>query len=197
MSPNPTSQLSHIDITPIDVYNALSSIDPTKAVSCDNIHPYILKHCATTLCAPITNLFQACIQNQSLPTEWKVQKIRPNFKKEHPLHVENYRPISLLCILSKVLEKIIYVKIIPFIRPRLSKHQLGFLRNRSCLTRLLVSFNEIFTSIEGQAVDTIYFDFKKAFDSIPHAKLLHKLWTIGITITNSLQLLEQVQHDVC
>ena len=180
--PTPTSQLSHIDITPIDVYNALSSIDPTKAIGCDNIHPYILKHCATTLCTPITNLFQACIQNQSLPTEWKVHKIRPIFKKENPLHVENYRPISLLCILSKVLEKIIYVKIIPFIRPRLSKHQFGFLRNRSCLTQLLVSFNEIFTSIEeGQAVDTIYFDFKKAFDSIPHAELLYKLWTIGIT----------------
>ena len=71
----------------------------------------------------------------------------------------------------KVLEKIIYVKIIPFIRPRLSKNQFGFLRNRSCLTQLLVSFNKIFTSIEeGQAVDTIYFDFKKAFDSIPHAE---------------------------
>ena len=50
------------------------------------------------------------------------------------------------------------------------------------LTQLLVSFNEIFTSIEeGQAVDTIYFDFKKAFDSIPHVELLYKLWTIGIT----------------
>ena len=47
--PTPTSQLSHIDITPIDVYNALSSIDPTKAVGCDNIHPYILKHCNNSL----------------------------------------------------------------------------------------------------------------------------------------------------
>ena len=78
--------------------------------------------------------------------------------------------------------KVIYVKIIPFIRPRLSKNQFYFLRNRSCLTQLLVSFNKIFTSIEeGQAVDAIYFDFKKAFDSIPHAELLYKLWTIGIT----------------
>ena len=50
------------------------------------------------------------------------------------------------------------------------------------MTQLLVSFNKIFTPIEeGQAVDTIYFDFKKAFDSIPHAELLYKLWTIGIT----------------
>ena len=145
--PTPTSQLNHIDITPTDVYNALSSLDPTKAVGCDNIHRYILKHCATTLYTPVTNLFQASILNQLLPTEWKVHKIRPIFKKESPLHVENYRPISLLCILSKVLEKIIYVKIIPFIRPRLSKNQFGFLRNRSCLTQLLVSFNEIFTSI--------------------------------------------------
>ena len=55
MSPNP--QLSHIDITPTDVYNALFSIDPTKAVGCDNIHPFILKHCAATLCTPVTNLY--------------------------------------------------------------------------------------------------------------------------------------------
>ena len=113
-----------------------SKIHPLHLKHCATL--CILKHCATTLCTPITNLFQACIQNQSLPTEWKVHKIRPIFKKENPLHVENYRPISLLCILSKVLEKIIYVKIIPFIRPRLSKHQFGFLRNRSCLTQLLV-----------------------------------------------------------
>ena len=137
--PTPISQLSHIDITPTDVYNALSNLDTTKAVGCDNIHHYILKHCAATLCTPVTNPFQAYILNQSLPTEWKVHKIWPIFKKENPLYVENYRPISLLCILSKVL-----VKIIPFIRPRLSKNQFGFLRNRSCLTQLLVSFNEIF-----------------------------------------------------
>ena len=67
--PTPNSQLSHIDITPTDVYNALSNLDPTKAVSCDNIHLYILKNCAATLCTPVTNLFQACILNQSLPTE--------------------------------------------------------------------------------------------------------------------------------
>ena len=72
--------------------------------------------------------------------------------------------------------------IIPFIRPHRSKYQFGFLRNRSCLTQLLVSFNEIFTSVEeGQTVDAIYFDFKKAFDSIPHVELLYKFWTIGIT----------------
>ena len=103
-------------------------------------------------------------------------------KTQNKLPVENYRPISLLCISGKVLERIVYNKIIDFIRPKLSKHQFGFLRNRSCLSQLLTTFATVFEEIDnGAVVDIVYLDFKKAFDTVPHDELLLKLWKIGIT----------------
>lgn len=80
-----------------------------------------------------------------------------------------------------ILESIVYNKIIPFICPKISKKQFGFLSNRSCTTQLLSSHAEIFNSIEGSSADVIYLDFKKAFDSVPHHELLYKMWKLGIT----------------
>ena len=131
---------------------------------------------------PITALFNLCLSSASLPDEWKVSKIRPVPKKGDLSLVKNYRPISLLCTLSKVLESIIYSKIIEFIRPLLSHCQFGFLCKRSSLSQLLACFSKITDSIDSKVpVDVIYLDLSKAFDSVPHQELLFKLWRLGIT----------------
>ena len=86
------------------------------------------------------------------------------------------------CILSKVLESIIYQKIIFFICCQISPHQFGILRNRSCLSQLLSSYSEIYQLIEsGNFADVVYLDFQKAFDTIPHPELQFELWAFGIT----------------
>ena len=180
--PTPSNQLSHIAIDPSDVFKALASLNCTKAPGIDDISPLILKHCATSLALPLTHLFNTCIQSSSLPDEWKVHKIVPIPKCSDKSDVKHYRPISLLCIVSKVLEQIIYDKIIEFVHPLFSKHQFGFLKNQSCLTQLLSSFSYIVSSLESKApCDVIYLDFRKAFDTIPHSELLFKLWSLGIT----------------
>ena len=153
-------------------------MDPHKAYGCDYISPYIIKSCIGPLLEHITNLFTYCIQYCTIPDEWKIHKICPIPKGGSRSDITNYRPISLLCIL----ESVIYRKIITFIRPRISLQQFGFLSNRSCLSQLLLSYSNIFESIEnGQYSDVIYLDFKKAFDTVPHSELLFKLWQIGIT----------------
>jgi len=129
--PTPTTQLSHVEITVLDVFEELNSLDPSKAFSCDDVSPYILKYCATSLATPITSLFTQCITTSSIPQEWKTHKICPVPKSSDHSLVSNYRPISLLCTLSKVLEAIVYKKIIPFIRPLISPNQFGFLKNSS------------------------------------------------------------------
>ena len=175
--PSPSNQLHHIDTSSLDVYKALSDLDPTKAFGCDNVHPRVLKHCAVALTEPITHLCDSSIKNQCIPDEWKLHKICPIPKKGDLTLVKNYRPTTLLPIVSKVLERIVYNKIIPFIRPLLSEHQFGLLKNRSCLKQLLVSFAQIFHNVnQGLQTDAIYFDFQKAFDSISHPELLFKLW---------------------
>ena len=180
--PTPTDQLSYISVDESDVFDALINLNPLKAQGCDNISPYVLKYCATSLVTSVTRLFTACLTQYCLPQEWKIHKIRPIPKKGDLSNVSNYRPISLLCCLSKVMEAIVYMKIIPFIYPKINKCQFGFLENRSCLSQLLCSFSHIYNAIESKkSCDVIYLDFRKAFDSVPHNELLFKLWRMGIT----------------
>ena len=180
--PSPSNQLSSLSIDSNEVYEALTSLDPNKSTGCDDISPLLLKLSASSLLPQITSLFNQSLQTKSVPQEWKIHKIIPIHKNGDKSLVSNYRPISLLCTLSKVLEHIIYNKIYPFILPLISSCQFGFLRKRSSICQLLKSYEEIFASIEsGQNADVIYLDFKKAFDSVPHSELLFKLWHMGIT----------------
>ena len=180
--PSPSSQLSKISIQPSDVFNALSSLDADKAVGIDNISPKLLKFCAASLTDPITKLFSLCLETSSFPDERKIHKIRPLYKKGDRSLVENYRPISLLCIISKLFESIIYDKIFSFVGPLISSQQFRFLPNRSCISQLLIYFSQIYHCADHHVTsDVVFVDFKKAFDSVPHQELLFKLWKIGIT----------------
>ena len=131
-----------------------------------------------------------------IPHEWKIYKIRPIPKGGDRSNVCNYRPNSLLSTTSKVLEKAVYDRTISFIRPKLSKQQFGFLKGRSCLSQLLVSFAQVFNDPDRSAVgiDVVFLDFKKVFDSVPHNELLLKLWRIGITDKLWLWFQEYLTH---
>ena len=142
----------------------------------------LLKACATSLTEPVTYICYLSLRTNTFSADWKDHKICPIPKKGDLCLVNNYTPISLLPVLSKVLESIVYKKIIDFIRPQLNKHQFGFLKNRSCLSQMLAFFSNIFKNIEKKKPsDIVYLDFSKAFDTVPHDELLLKLWRIGIT----------------
>ena len=180
--PTPSSQLSSVEITRSDVFTALSKLDESKAYGCDQIHPKILKNCLLSVLESVHSLFVSSLMNNTLPAEWKVHKITPIPTKGNLLEITNYRPISLLCILSKVLESIVFHKIIDFIRPNLSEYQFGFIKNKSCLTQLLSAFSIIHEAVDNKKqLDMVYLDFRKAFDSVSHNELLYKLWKMGIT----------------
>jgi len=162
----PSDYISQIEVTRADIFEALCSPDYTKSFGCDNIHPQVLKLCATSLLEPIHHIFQLRLSTNTLPQEWKIHKITPLPKKGDLSCVSNYRPISLLCI---ILEVIIYKKSISFIRPKLSKTQFGFTKGKSCLAQLLTIFSTINQAADSKkSVDVMYLDFKKAFDSVPH-----------------------------
>ena len=147
--PTPSSQLSSIDITTDDVYDQLSTLVTSKAYGCDSISPHLLKLCAGSIVDPVSALFNMSLASSVLPQEWKVHQITPIFKSGDPHCVENYRPISLLCILSKVLESIMYSKIIDFVQDTLCQHQFGFLRNHSSVSQLLITFSNIISNCES------------------------------------------------
>ena len=107
--PTPTKQLHTITIDVNDVSAAIASLDPTKAYGCDDISPRMIQLCSDCLLIPLTNLYQQCIDTASIPSQWKIQKIIPIHKKGDRSIISNYRPISLLCTLSTILESIIFI----------------------------------------------------------------------------------------
>ena len=171
--------LDAIYFTVSDVFQALVKLNPNKAGGIDNITPTILRNCASALAAPLHHLFITSINNGIIPTEWKIHKIVPIYKSGDKMSVKNYRPISLLCNVSKVLEGLIYDWVISTVAGSIIPCQFGFQRNTSTQQQLLIYFHQLVTSLAE--TDTVYIDFRKAFDSVPHNELLLKLWNIGIS----------------
>ena len=154
-------------------------------IDLDLIAPRVLKSCACTLSLPLLHLFTTSLNTSSIPYEWKIHKIIPVYKSNDKTSVTNYRPISLLCNVSKVFERLIYDKVISTctVANSITPHQFGFQKGHSTLRQLLPFFHQLITSKDE--IDVICIDFHKAFDSVPHNELLVKLWNMGITGTLS------------
>ena len=138
----------------------------------DCLGPRILKECAHILFQPLHHLFCLSLSSHSIPEEWRIHRITPIHKSGDRSLVSNYRPISLLCSISKVLERIIYNHVLGFISCSISPSQFGFLRNRSTAQQLLTFLNCMHESLQAKTQsDVIYLDFRKAFDSVSHNEL--------------------------
>ena len=165
------------------VRDMLKNINVNKSLGPDDIHPRILHELADILSAPITILFNRSIQGEELPDDWKLQFVSPIYKKGQRSLAENYRPISLTCILCKILESMVRTEVLTHLLTNnvLSTRQFGFINGRSTTLQLL-HFLDLCTQsiVQGNVVDTIYFDFKKAFDMVPHKRLVAKLESYGI-----------------
>ena len=128
----------------------------------------------------LTVIFNASLQQGKVPSAWKVANVTLVFKKGDNTCVENYRPISLLSLVSKVLERCIHKKILPFLQPIISDGQHGFMPNRSCVTQLVDFTHNLGSTYDrGCDTDVVYLDFSKAFDSVNHC-LIEKLRYAGI-----------------
>ena len=140
---------------------------------------------------PLAHVFNMSLQEGIVPLEWKEANIIPLFKKGSRNKSVNYRPVSLTSVICKLLESIIRDHIMDLlIKHTLIKSQHGFLKSKSCLTNLLCFFEEITKWVdEGSPVDIIYLDFQKAFDKVPHQRLILKLKShgIGISIINWIE----------
>ena len=158
----------------------LKSLDPNKATGPDEIPARILKETATTIAPLLCKLFNRSLGEGYIPSEWKLANVVPVYKKDEKDHVENYRPISLLCIISKVLELGLLNRINDRLEDLIADCQHGFRSGRSCVTNLLETLDYIGTILDraGQ-VDCVYLDKSKAFDKVRHDLLVEKLRDAG------------------
>ena len=118
----------------------------------------------------------------NLLSEWNTHCVVPVFKSGDKSNVANYRPISLLCVTSKVLESLAYNHVIGHLTKCISTQQFGYMAGRSSLQQLLLFVNNILEAkAHSNNVHILYLDCKKVFDSVPHNELLYKFWKYGIT----------------
>jgi hypothetical protein len=128
-------------------------------------------------------MFNKSMAESDVPEEWKLANVTPIFKKGRKALPCNYRPVSLTSQVCKIMESIIRDKMIEHISTwkLLRDSQHGFMRSRSCLTNVLTFLEKVTEFVDdGSPVDVIYLDFQKAFDKVPHERLLLKLKAHGI-----------------
>ena len=164
-----------INITVPEVYEAL---DIDKSCGINRIAPRVLYNCAGPLCEPLHHLFSMSLRHATLPSSWKLHKVISISKSGDQRSVRNYRPLSNT---SKVLETLIYSKVITHISKSITPSQFSFTCNCSTLQKMLILLDHIVNS--PSQTDVIYVDISKAFDTVSHVILLNKLWSTGITGT--------------
>ena len=160
----------------LTVTNILKNIDVNKSPGPDGIAGIVLKKCASNLSYPLSILFDISFSTGQLPSDWKLANVVPVHKKGDKSNVENYRPISLTSLVMKVMEKYLRDELYDKCRQFISDKQHGFLPQKSCTTQLISVLDTMSQSLNNRNdVDVIYFDFTKAFDSVNHDLILHKL----------------------
>ena len=171
-------KIGHRNINTDTIKTLLDAINTSKACGPDEIPGIVLKTCSNTLAFLLSIIYKLVYNTGSVPLQWKLSNIVPIFKKGENKIVSNYRPVSLLCIASKIMEKIIHEELLLKVVPLINKRQHGFLPNRSCATNLMILIDNITKSLHNNTgTDIIYFDFAKAFDSVSHDLIPHKLKT--------------------
>ena len=132
---------------------------------------------------PLSVIFRWLYDQGELPKEWKQAHIASIYKKGDKSEARNYRPVSITSVVCKVMESIIEDHMITVLEKtgKLTKYQHSFTKSRSCLTNLLETFKAWTRQLDaGIGIDAIYLDYKKAFDTVPHKRLLTKLQALGI-----------------
>ena len=167
------------------VFDLLATLDTSKSSGPDDISAPMLKYTAASITPPITRLFNQSLQEGKIPSDWKISHVVPIPKVSPAKSPDNYRPISLLSILSKVLERHVYSLIAAHLDLvcHLSDSQWGFRAGRSTVSALLSTTSHWFTLLEAGlevCAIMIFFDYRKAFDSVPHRPLLGKLISLNI-----------------
>ena len=179
------SQMEDLTITRQEVCNLMKSLKEDNSPGVDNVHPKVLSRCHETLSHPLQLIFSQLLEGQ-WPQQWKDANVTPLHKKGPKSEVGNYCPVSLTSIPCKLLETLISSRIVQSLEQSnlLSSSQHGFISKRSCLSNLLVALEAITKAIdEGNVIDMIYFDYQKAFDTVPHHRLnvRLKLWASRAT----------------
>ncbi len=194
-STSPT--IPKIVVTDKGVLKMLQDLNPHKASGPDRISPKVLKELALPLSKPLAKMFQHSVDTGIVPKQWKKAVVSPIFKKGDRNQASNYRPVSLTAVCCKLCEHLIAKAIMNHLEENklLSDNQHGFRKNRSCESQLIQFVDDLARNMcDGNQIDIAVMDFSKAFDVVPHKRLLTKLEYYGIQ-GNILSWIEDFLSD--
>lgn len=179
----PTEAMQMVTVSIAETFEELTKLKPSKSMGPDGLHPAMLKALAPVLAAPLTELFNRSLSEGLIPRDWRRAIVVPIHKGKELDSEASYRPVSLTSVPAKVLERLLRKKITEYLLTNhlINPAQHGFLKGKSCLTNLLLALDEITDALDhGEKVVVGYLDFQKAFDSVNHRFLIHKLKSYGI-----------------
>ena len=161
------------------MFDLLSSIDTTKSSGPDGISGRMLKSTASSITLSITKLFILSIKLGKLPAEWKMARVNPTLKHGSKSDPSNYHPISLLPVVSKLLEKHVQKYLLKHLQEYspVSDNQWGFSKGKSTTGAAVENWHRLLKA--GNEVRAVFFDLRKEFDSVPRILLMGKLVEIN------------------
>ena len=169
-------KFENIEFTRQEISNICSQLPVNKSKGPDNLPPILFREVSDHISASLFQIFKKVFQTSTFPSVWKEAIVSPIYKKGSKLNAENYRPVSLLSIPSKIFERILFKRLFLQVRPYLHKAQYGFMPGRSTVLQLLVMLQKIYHGLENNLdVDIVLTDFSKAFDQVDHGILLRKI----------------------
>ena len=171
-----------ISISKEEIKEMMMELDERKAIGPDEVSGYILKECRQEIAELIHDIIECSIKTGKIPQDWKRADIMLIYKNGNKEEAFNYRPVSLTSIVCQICEKVIKKQWSEYLeREGITYRQFGFRTGRSCVTNLWSFYSKVIDIIQerDRSVDCIFLDLKKAFDKVPHMRLLWKLEHIG------------------
>ena len=178
------NNIETISVSVEAIVKIISNLNPKKAHGVDGISISMLKMCAQEVAIPLKEIFTKCLNDGCFPNMWKLANVQPVHKKSSRQLKENYRPISLLPICSKILEKIVFDSLYVFLTNNnlISKNQSGFRPGDCTINQLLSITTEIYEAFENyDEVRAVFLDISKAFDKVWHEGMIFKLQQNGVS----------------
>ena len=166
-----------------EIINIVKHLNSTKSSGHDGISVHLLKQIIYNISVPLTYIFNLSLLTGMCPNSLKIAKVIPIYKKDDSSLINNYRPISLLPSISKILEKLVYKRLYSFLQNNniLIPNQFGFRQGHSTEYAILHMYDKIIEAFSNnEHIIGIFMDLSKAFDTIDHKILIHKLQHYGI-----------------